>query len=55
MILELNEKEKAQLLFAINQTVRTSENALQVSAELLPLASRISQLKDDPPAEPVSE
>ncbi len=56
MIIELTEKEKSQLLFAINQTVRTSDNALQVAAELLPLAGRLSQLKDDAPiTETVSE
>ena len=57
MNLTLTEKEKAQLLFAINQTIRTSENALQVSAEVLPLAARISELKEQPtdPAVPVSE
>jgi len=54
MNLTLTEKEKSQLLFAINQTIRTSENALQVSAELLPLAARISELKETP-ADPVSE
>jgi len=49
MILELNEQEKQQLLACINQTVKTSDQALQVAADLLPLAARISQLKEDEP------
>ena len=49
MILELNETEKNQLLACINQTVKTADQALQVAADLLPLAARISQLKEDVP------
>tara|TARA_R110000803_G_scaffold75124_6_gene139440 strand:- start:1855 stop:2019 length:165 start_codon:yes stop_codon:yes gene_type:complete len=49
MILEINEAEKNQILACINQTVKTSDQALQVAADLLPLASRISQLSEDAP------
>lgn len=51
MNLTITEKEKSQLLFAINQTIRTSENALQVSSELLPLAAKISKLEETPQPE----
>jgi len=53
MNLSLNEQEKQAILQCINTTVKVSDNSLQVASQLLPLAIRISELKE--PEEPKAE
>ena len=50
MIIELNEDEKNIILrcFATTIVAAGVDHALQASADLLPLAARISQMKDVP-------
>lgn len=47
MKLELTKDEQQQLMVCIEAAVKSSPNSLQAAAVLLPLAQKISQLKDD--------
>ena len=49
MQLTLDNQDKQNLLSAIESAVKHAPNSLQAASILLPLAARISELKDDPP------
>lgn len=51
MNLEINKEEQQQLMAALDVAVKSSQNSLQTASVLLPLASRISALTDEPVAE----
>lgn len=50
MILDITAKEQEQLLACIESAVRSAPNALQAAELLLPLAIKISKLKEEPQA-----
>jgi len=47
MNLEITKEEQQQLMACIEAAVKTAPQSLQAAAVLLPLAQKISQLKDD--------
>lgn len=47
MNLELNDKERTILLESLNLAVKGAPNALQVASEILPLAVKLSNLKEE--------
>lgn len=46
LTLNLNEQEKQNLLAAIESAVKHAPNSLQAASILLPLAAKISELKE---------
>lgn len=46
MKLEINKEEQQQLMSALDIAVKSAQNSLQTASILLPLAQRISELKD---------
>ena len=51
MKLELSKDEQQQLLACIEAAVKAAANSLQAAAILLPLASKIQQLSEEPKAD----
>ena len=47
MELTINKEEQQQLLSCIDVAIKSAQNSLQTASVLLPLASKISLLKDD--------
>ncbi len=47
MNLEITKEEQQQLMACIEAAVKTAPQSLQAAAVLLPLAQKISQLKDE--------
>ena len=50
MNLEISKEEQQQLMAALDVAVKSAQNSLQTANILLPLASRISALTDEPAA-----
>lgn len=46
MKLEITKEEQQQLMAALDVAVKSAQNSLQTASILLPLAQRISELKD---------
>lgn len=46
MKLEITKEEQQQLMAALDVAVKSAQNSLQTASVLLPLAQKISELKD---------